>query len=511
VVEGEQPAQIDDAEHYLIQAGAGIYQRGEQGLVRIAAYAGAPNANGVKRPGGVPVIAAVSNDWLVDRMTRDIDWVRWDSRTKELVRRNAPMRVAAGMMARAGEWKFPYLTGFCAAPLLDLDGRLISGPGYDEPTGLYLVDPPTIGAPSTTNLRLAQTSVDRVREMLGIGEGLQPERFPFAGPSDVSAALAMVLTALLRPILPTAPICAESAATPGTCKSLWVDLVSMVATVRAATVVNLGKDEEETEKRIASQLILGEPFSFDNIEGAFRSSALCTAATQESMNVRILSQSRMARVLTRVVIYLTGNNVTPLGDLARRVLLTRLDAGCERPELREFKTDALLRAADNRGKVIGHALRISKAYLDAGCPVVPGAAPYGSFRDWDRMVRFPLMWAGLADPLGRAEDIREGDHSLAGMGLLMQAWQKVRPLPCTAAELYDLIVERSPNFDGHRDGPAHPELHDAAVQVRGDPRKWTARDLGYLLREAQGRPINGLRVVNGGKSKRGVLWEVQPL
>jgi hypothetical protein len=272
-------------------------------------------------------------------------------------------------------------------------------------------------------------------------------------------------------------------------------------------VVNLGKDSEETEKRIAAQLILGEAFSFDNIEGAFKSEALCTAATQEQMNVRVLGQSSMARVPTRVHIWLTGNNVTPLGDLARRTMLMRLDAACERPELRTFTVDAIARARDHRADIIRCALIITRAYLEAGEPR-PQAPPTGSFGQWDRLVRYPLLWLGRSDPLGRADDLREGDHSIQGMALLLHAWHRVRPTPCTVADLYDLITETVPLAAGGT-GPAYPDLYDAAVQVRGDPRRWNPRDLGYVLREAQGRPLGGLRIIRGEKSMRGVQWGVE--
>jgi putative DNA primase/helicase len=507
IVAGDLPAAIDDAEYHLIQAGTGIYQRGDQGLVRIASYVGVPRQGVTSRPRGAVVITPVTPEWLVDTMTRHIEWVRWDSRAQDLRRKDAPVGVARGLLARGGQWRFPYLTGFCAAPLLALDGRVIAAPGYDASTGLYLVDPPAIEPIGTTDRHCAERAGERLADLLGIGIGQEKEKFPFVSPVDYAAALAMVMTALLRPILPTAPICAVSAATPGTGKSLWVDVVSTIATGSNATVANLGKDEEETEKRIAAQLMLGEPFSFDNIEGAFRSATLCTAATQESMSVRILSQSRMARVSTRVQFYLTGNNITPLGDLPRRILLTYMDAGCERPELREFASDALERARAHRSEAIRCALIISRAYLDAGKPKVD-AAPTGSFPAWDDLVRYPLIWSGLPDPRGRADDLREGDHSLQGLGLLLVAWHRTRPLPCTAAELYELIIDKTQTMGGGME-PSYPDLHDAAVQIRGDPRKWTPRDLGYLLREYQGRWMDGCRIARTGKSNRGVLWTVE--
>lgn len=509
IIDGHMPEAIDAAEDALLRRGGGIYQRGDQGLVRIAAYAGPPSAGVSLRVAGAVTITQVTQDWLADAMTRHITWLRYDARTGEWRRKDAPAKAATGLLARGGSWRFPYLSAFCTAPLLDLDGRLIAAPGYDAATGLYLVDPPAIADLGECDRYAAEAAADRLEELIGIGRGPEPERFPFAKECDASAAIASCMTALERAILPTAPICAVSASTPGTGKSLWVDTVTTVAVGRRATVVNMGKDPEETEKRIGAQLMLGESFSFDNIEGAFRSEALCTAATQEHISVRVLGQSAMARVPTRVQLWLTGNNVTPLGDLARRTMLMRLDAGCERPELRRFTTDAIARARENRAEIIRCCLIISRAYLDAGCPPVD-VPPTGSFEAWDRMVRYPLVWIRRADPLGRAEDLREGDHSIQGLGLMMQAWYRLRPQPIAVAELYDLITETVRMMEGGT-APAHPDLYDAAVQIRGDPRKWGARDLGYILREAQDRPMGGLRITRGKKTERGVLWHVEPV
>lgn len=515
IVDGELPAMTDDAEQYLIAGNAGIYQRGDQGLVRIATYTGVPPAGTARRDPGTIVIAEVTEPWLCDRMSRLIDWTRWDTRRSDLVRRDAPVKVASALLARGGDWRFPYLAGFCSAPFMTPAGRIVTAPGYDAQTALFLVDPPRIAPIGTIDRYHAERAGERLCELLGIGapgpDGqMEPECFAFASPADQAAAMAQVMTGVLRPQLPTAPLHGVSASTPGSGKSLWVDVLAIIATGRRATCVNLGKDEEETEKRIGAQLGLGESFSFDNIEGAFSSPTLCTVATQESINVRILAQSRMARLPTAVNIWMTGNNLTPLKDLTRRgrILLARIDAGVERPELRTFQTDAIERAYANRAEAIRCCLIIAKAYLDSGCPEVSGPHT-GGFRDWDRMVRFPLMAAGYPDPLGRAEDLREADHTLSGLALLLAAWRKARPLPCTAAELYEAIVETTPSFGGP---PvlAHPDLHAAAVQIRGDPRKWTPRELGYVLREIQGRPLGGLKVVKASeKGRGGVVWEVR--
>jgi hypothetical protein len=52
----------------------------------------------------------------------------------------------------------------------------------------------------------------------------------------------------------------------------------------------------------------------------------------------------------RTSVFATGNNFTPVGDLCRRVITINLDAGMERPELRQFKFDPVERVLEDRGK-----------------------------------------------------------------------------------------------------------------------------------------------------------------
>ena len=41
------------------------------------------------------------------------------------------------------------------------------------------------------------------------------------------------------------------------------------------------------------------------------------------------------------MLFATGNNLTFSGDVIRRTLMCTMDAGVERPELRDFKTDVV--------------------------------------------------------------------------------------------------------------------------------------------------------------------------
>src|SRR5215210_6717020 len=96
-------------------------------------------------------------------------------------------------------------------------------------------------------------------------------------------ALSAILTALCRIGLRTAPLHAFSAPTMGTGKSLLADIVSIIATGRAAAVMSQGKNEEEDEKRLLSVLMQGDPIIVvDNVDRPIQGDALCSILTQET-------------------------------------------------------------------------------------------------------------------------------------------------------------------------------------------------------------------------------------
>lgn len=499
IVNGKLHEAVDDTEAYLIAGRADLYQHGTR-LVRVGAWDA--SAGPVKRPHGAGVLIDISPEWLADAAGRRIRFERFDKRAADWLPVDCPSKVASTLLSRVGSWRFPSLLGFCDSPTLDLAGRVVHLPGYDAVSGLYLSHPPEIEPIGVMGRHDAEGAGDCLYEAVST--------FPFVTENDRSACLALILTALLRRVLPAAPIGGVSASTPGTGKSKLVDVISAISTGRGASVVAIGSTPEELEKRLDSVLLKGDAVcAFDNVDRPVRSDVLCQAATQGMKSIRVMGLSKISEAPTNVCLLMTGNNLTLVGDLVRRVVLVNLDAGCERPEQRVFARDAVDYVLAHRAALIRAALTISKAYLDSGCPEVRGP-PYGSFEVWDRMVRRPLMWAGWPDPLVPAEAMRDQDHELTGMRDLLAAWLAARPEPCTAAELADLIRSRVPLM-GEGWAAQYPALTEAAVQVMGEPSKWGGRELGYRLRAMQGRLLGGLRIVKVGERKNVARWRVESL
>jgi putative DNA primase/helicase len=119
--------------------------------------------------------------------------------------------------------------------------------------------------------------------------------------------------------------------------------------------------------------------------------------------------------------------------------------------------------------------------------------PLGGFEQWDRMVRRPLAWLGLPDPLKASEGLREQDPDLEGMRLLLSAWRAAfGDKTMTAAELVNAGQAFLPVSQLYE----HPELRDALQLVCNE--KPNTRRLGYWLRNQRDRIVDGLQLKQAG-------------
>ena len=147
---------------------------------------------------------------------------------------------------------------------------------------------------------------------------------------------------------------------------------------------------------------------------------LCQLTERPVIKVRILGRSEMPECESHTAVFATGNNVAFKGDMVRRGLVCNLETLVERPELREFKKDALDHAASHRATYVAAVLTIIRAYLAAGAPQVCG--PFGSYTAWSRMVRSPLVWLGEPDPITSMDAARGEDSVLTEIRELFGFW-----------------------------------------------------------------------------------------
>jgi putative DNA primase/helicase len=269
------------------------------------------------------------------------------------------------------------------------DGSLLTEQGYDEATGLLLVEPPPM--PTIPD----QPTREDALKALALLEDLLSE-FPLVDDVAKACALSAMITPVVRGAFSVTPLHAGRAPDAGSGKSYLMDTVAAIAIGQPMPVMSTGANKEETEKRLGSALMKGQPLiSIDNISGELGGDALCQIIERPMVDIRILGSSDSVRIEARgTSLFATGNNFVIVGDLCRRVISAALDPAVERPEFREFKGDPVKKILENRGAYIAAALIICRAYFVAGQP--NKAKRLASFEGWSDIVRSALIWLGRA-------------------------------------------------------------------------------------------------------------------
>lgn len=507
---GKLPELVTAAENALIKAQVPVFQRGGS-IVRTIRAPAMTLRDIYRRAEGVLMLTPIEAPHLVEVFTRVANWYAYNR--EELVVIDCPERIARTYLARVGQWRVRRLLGVVEAPTLRPDGSVIETPGYDQQTCLWF-DPGGVTFPKIPSDPTREDALKALALLLQVIKD-----FPFVAESDRSAALAAILTALVRHSLRTAPLHAFRAPKMGSGKSLLADIVALIATGRVCSVMSQGKDEDEDKKRLLAILIEGVSVAcVDNIERSFGSAALCTILTQEVWRDRILGTTATATVPTTVTWLATGNNITFVGDIVTRVVPCDLDANVENPEERRFQVNLHEYIPANRGALVTAGLTILRAFRVAGSPD-QGLSVFGRFEEWSDWVRSALVWLGCADPnVGRAR-LYSQDPVGSRLRVLLAAWHaRVGERPISAAELIALAsncVQDSVAGGVVIDMAAGTEsstLYTALVEVAtGQGGRPDGRRLGNYLSKYERRAEGGLRVERFEERQGVVLWRVVPV
>lgn len=487
---GRQAEATDEAEKALIDARANVYVRGTM-LVLVVSKTTAGDIRDAAQSSSGPLIVPHTATSLADCINRVALFHRFDQRDHDWKPIDCPRDVAETLLCRVGSWRLPPLKAVINCPTLRPDGTVLGKAGYDGDTGLLLVGnthwPPIIEKPTQTDAAEALVHLNALLD-----------QFPFVDEVDRAAAVAMLLTAVVRPSLPTAPLFGITAPTPGTGKSYLADLASALATGSKAAVVAADCDEEELDKRIGASLMAGDRvLNLDNISHALRSSFLCQVLSQETVKHRILGRSINLDTPTIALMIATGNALRVHGDLNRRVLLIRLDTGAERPELRAFNSDPLTAAIANRPKYVAAALTILRAYITSEKTVK--VSPLGSFEGWSTWVREAIVWLGLPDPLGAMEAARGTDPERARTAEILAAL--ISEGEWTAKDLARRLTPDATNNLNLRD----------ALSGFSKYGQFDSHAFGNWCSKHRDRPVEGMTLVEAGVDGKAKVkrWRVK--
>lgn len=499
---GELPEAADKTEAALIRYGAPIYQRSGY-LCRITRLA-SMTIRGIARPQGASVILPLDTEHLLDRMARLIQFEKWSDRKNDYTRCHAPTAVAKTLLARSGEWRFPVLNGVVSAPTLRPDGSLLDKPGYDPATGL-LFEPQGVAFPAIPEQptrQQADTALAFIFDEVLSG-------FPFAAAHDRSAAISAILTALIRPMLKSAPLHGVDAPLAGTGKSLLADVVSLISTGSSSTIMAFTSDPDEMRKRLLSVLLQGDAvINLDNVQEPIQGDALCSVLTQETFSDRLLGVNRTATAPTCCTWLATGNSLQVIGDMTRRLVRVQLDSGIEHPEEREFQRNLYDWIPANRPALVVAGLTVLRAYIVTGKPKQP-IKPFGSFEEWSGLVRSSLIWLGEADPCLGRQEIEDADPARLKLRMLLLAWHGAfKSVGATSKEAVAKANETRINDEGDEER-CYPALYEALNDNFQDRSgKLNTRYLGEFLKKNKNRVEIGARFEENGVSHQAQIWRV---
>ncbi len=215
--------------------------------------------------------------------------------------------------------------------------------------------------------------------------------------------LAALLTAVVRALLPTAPGFLFMAPTAGSGKSLLASCVGVLAGVpRPARMPSTRQEEEFRKRLLAVARESRAAVLLDNVSGHIESDALCAYLTSDHYADRLLGVSNTVEVPVTGIFMVTGNNVTLVGDLNRRLLTCRIDPGVERYRTEEEKptkgTETHFQPAQAwGGKAQGAAPRVC-------------AAPAPEARTTDRAMPV-AAWSGSTPTSAQVNGLENGQKT----------------------------------------------------------------------------------------------------
>ncbi|MDI6026157.1 hypothetical protein QBK99_08150 [Corticibacterium sp. UT-5YL-CI-8] len=469
----------NDVEKALMARGVPFYTRGN----RVRELAGAD-------------LIEVSPERMRDLMAKHVKFEKLVEDKRNLgwkkIEVAAPLEVARTILSRVGDWKFRPVNGVLSVPTMRKDGSIIDTVGYDDATGLIVVqNVPMPPIPDRPTMEQAQIALKMIGDLFA--------ETPFVDDASRAVAISAVLTGVLRGSMDRAPLHAFTAPMSGTGKTFACDVTAAILYGEPSMrSIAMGSGKEEFEKRLSGTLLAGRTTVLvDNVNRPIGGEFLCQAIERPEVEVRPLGRSDIRIIQNTHTIYATGNNLRVDDDNVRRTIRARLDAKNEQPWTRKFAGDPIATVLANRGAYLAAAFTISRAYMAAGEPIVAG--PFGSFQMWSRRVRSPLVWLGMTDPVLTQDDLRNDDDSEEVLAAVIASWPvlsklRVKEMMVAPAKSTKMVTDQFQEALSMIPIPPHARDRDIVI--------------GQWLKANVGRIVNGRKIVSerNAHHKANVYW-----
>jgi hypothetical protein len=430
---------------------------------------------------------------------------KWVQNGDTLVQADAdpPPALLKQILAQGERRKLKPLDGVITGPTIRTDGSLLNKPGYD-PTTRLLFDPLDEEVP---DIPISPT-VDQARDALDTL--LHPFRsFPFVDANAKGALLAAILTAAVRPVLPTAPAFALDAPIQGSGKTLLARCIGALIEGRAPDVWphTQGRDDEETRKRLFAALRAGcKVLIWDNVTGVFDSAAMAALVTADALVDRVLGKSEAVRIPNRALVIFTGNNLSFAGDLPRRVIVCRIDPETDQPFARQFDLDPLQCVLEHRMAMLAAACTLIRARFVHLRNAAAGRL--ASFEAWDDLVRQTVVWANAAlcrhefgDPMDLVRETQAADPEADALFALLDALHD--EFGGSEFSAKDVMARMQATM-------SRGAIETALLDIAGDRAVRSAKSLGRVLKHREGRIVHNMRLNGRADTASGArMYRVQ--
>lgn len=338
-----------------------------------------------------------------------------------------PLKLVRRLYSIKAEWRFSELAGTVETPTLRRDGSLLDRPGYDRRSGLYydphgVVFPPVTDKPTKSQAMVALAVLKKVLI-----------DFPFADEDGIiglslSVALAGMLTAVVRRVLPTAPLFGVDANEVESGKTLLTQIWAIMMTGKRTAARPLSMDPYQQATALAAAFEASDGFIlFDNVDEPIHGAPLEMAITSDVFTMRRLggnSADDQVKAPSNSMMAATGNKLKAAGDMAgNRMVECKIVPDIALAD-RKFQHDPLDEyVIAHRPLLVTAALTIMRAYIVAGRPE---RGKHLKFRltEWRELVADPLIWLGEVDPCVSAARVIATDPVRDRQLTIMRALRK---------------------------------------------------------------------------------------
>jgi hypothetical protein len=197
-----------------------------------------------------------------------------------------------------------------------------------------------------------------------------------------------------------------------------------------------------------------------------------------------------------------------VGDLNRRLIRIEIDPRCEKPHEREFAFNPLAYVRERRLEFVHDALTVLRGAIRQDVRL---NGDYGSFEDWNRLLRKAVVWVGsngwleVDDPLLSVSAGFEQDPEVQKLSALMLAWKSAfGKHGATVPE----AIRKAEEKNNDTKQPRHPELYDVLDEVAGERGKLNSRRLGAWIKRRVKRIVDGCYFTDSGTRQNYKVWVV---